>query len=117
MGLAKLLIRILAVIGKEITEVFRRPGAVLSLILGPFLILAVFGLGYQGVKRDLTAIVVVDPASDLPTDLASYQDLGVRGIKVTEVLPDRASAEAKLWADQVDVVIIPPSDPLAEPST
>lgn len=114
MGLAKLLIRILAVIGKEITEVFRRPGAVLSLILGPFLILAVFGLGYQGVKRDLTAIVVVDPASDLPTDLASYQDLGVRGIKVTEVLPDRASAEAKLRADQVDVVIIPPSDPLAE---
>ena len=37
MGLAKTFVRIFAVVGKEITEVFRRPGAVLSLILGAHL--------------------------------------------------------------------------------
>src|SRR3712207_6842596 len=112
MGLVKLLFRILALIGKEITEVFRRPGAVLSLVLGPFLILAVFGLGYQGVKRDLTAIVVVDPTSELPQDVASYENLGVRGIEVVEVVSARAGAEAKLRADLVDVVVVPPAHPL-----
>jgi ABC-2 type transport system permease protein len=114
MGLIKLVIRIFALIGKEITEVFRRPGAVLSLVLGPFLILAVFGLGYQGVKKDLTAIVILQPSSPFPQDVASYQDLGVRGFKVVEVTPDRAKAEAELRADQVDVVIIPPADPIGD---
>src|SRR4051812_32957732 len=114
MGLIKLVVRILALVGKEITEVFRRPGAVLSLVLGPFLILAVFGLGYQGYKKDLTAIVIVSPSSPFPQDVASYKDLGVRGITVVQVTNDRASAEAQLRADQVDVVIIPPADPISD---
>ncbi|HEX3264447.1 MAG TPA: ABC transporter permease [Candidatus Limnocylindrales bacterium] len=114
MALVKLVIRIFALIGKEITEVFRRPGAVLSLVLGPFLILAVFGLGYQGFKKDLTAIVILQPSSPFPQDIESYKDLGVRGISVVQVTPDRASAEAQLRADQVDVVIIPPADPISD---
>jgi ABC-2 type transport system permease protein len=114
MGVVKILARILALIGKEITEVFRRPGAVLSLVLGPFIILAVFGFGYQGIKRDLAAIVVVNPSSGLPQDAASYQELGVRGIAITEVVTDRAAAVEKLRADLVDIVIVPPADPYAE---
>jgi ABC-2 type transport system permease protein len=114
MALIKLVIRILALVGKEITEVFRRPGAVLSLVLGPFLILAVFGLGYQGYKKDLVAIVVVDPSSELPQEAEAYRNLVVRGISVAEVTSDRAAAEAKLRADQVDVVIVPPVDPIGE---
>ncbi|HET9852003.1 MAG TPA: hypothetical protein VFP56_05795, partial [Candidatus Limnocylindrales bacterium] len=106
MALVKLVIRVMALVGKEITEVFRRPGAVLSLVLGPFLILAVFGLGYQGFKKDLVAIVVVDPSSELPQEAEAYRNLAVRGITVSEVTPDRAAAEAKLRADQVDVVIV-----------
>jgi ABC-type Na+ efflux pump permease subunit len=113
MGLVKLVVRILAVVGKEIVEVMRRPGAVISLVLGPFLILAVFGFGYQGIKRDLAAIVVVDPGSKLPTDLATYQALNVRGIQVIDVTTDRAAAEQRLRADQADVVIEVPADPLA----
>jgi ABC-2 type transport system permease protein len=113
MGLAKLVLRILAVIGKEITEVLRRPGAVLSLILGPFLILAAFGLGYQGIKRDLVTIVVVDPASGLPTDLETYRDLAVRGLQIIDVIPDRDAAEARLQSGQADVVVVAPEDPVS----
>jgi ABC-type Na+ efflux pump permease subunit len=112
MGLFKLLVRILAIVGKEIVEVMRRPGAVLSLVLGPFLILAVFGFGYQGIKRDLNAIVVIDPASKLPTDVATYQQLNVRGIKVIDVMTDRPTAEQRLQTDEADVVIEVPTDPL-----
>lgn len=111
MGFIKALVRILAVVGKEITEVFRRPGAVLSLVLGPFLILAIFGAGYQGTKKDLRAILVIDPASTLPKDTATYEnDLNLRGIRILDVTPDRAAAEGRLRAAEVDVVIVPPVD-------
>ena len=48
MSLIKALTRVLAFVGKELVEVVRRPGALFSLILGPFLILAIFGAGYSG---------------------------------------------------------------------
>lgn len=110
----KVILRILALIGKEIVEVFRRPGAVLSLVLGPFLILAVFGLGYQGIKRDLTAIVVVDPASDLPKEAAGYDAVAVRGLQIVDVSTERASAQARLQAGEVDLLIVPPADLASE---
>lgn len=112
MGLLKLGVRILALVGKEIVEVVRRPGAVLSLILGPFVILAAFGFGYQGIRRDLQAIVVVDASSELPADVETYRGLGVRGVSVVEVIGDRAAAEASLRAGEVDLVIVPPTDPM-----
>ena len=114
MPFARPIVRILALVGKEITEVFRRPGAVLSLVLGPFLILAVFGIGYQGYKKDLTTIVVIDPSSELPQEVEAYRELQVRGITVVEVTADRAAAEARLRADEVDAVIVPPLDPISD---
>ena len=113
MGLVKAAIRILSVVGKEITEVFRRPGAVLSLILGPFLILAVFGVGYGGFKKDLQTIVVIDPASSLPKDAATYRNLGTRGLAVVDVVASRDAAVARLGAGEVDLVVVPPIDALA----
>jgi ABC-2 type transport system permease protein len=110
MGLIKAILRILALVGKELVEVFRRPGAVLSLVLGPFFILAVFGLGYHGVKQDLSAILVTDPSLDLPTDPAQYEGFQARGVRLVTVTPDRAAAEAQLRAQQVDLVLIAPRD-------
>jgi ABC-2 type transport system permease protein len=111
MGFMKAIVRTFSVAGKEIVEVFRRPGAVLSLVLGPFLILAIFGFGYGGFKKDLRTIVVVDPASTLPKDAASYGEFGARGLTIQEVTTDRAAAESKLRLGLADVVIIAPTDP------
>jgi ABC-2 type transport system permease protein len=113
MGLAKLVVRVLAVVGKEIVEVFRRPGAVLSLILGPFLILAAFGFGYQGIKRDLATIVVVDASSELPRDVETYRGFAIRGVNVIDVVSDRAAAEARLRSGEADIIIVAPVDPVA----
>ena len=107
------IIRLLAFIGKELVETLRRPGAILSLILGPFLIMAVFGLGYNGVKRPLETVIVVPAGSELPTDVATYQELAGGGLRVAEVTPDRATAEARLADGSADVVIISPEDPEA----
>jgi ABC-2 type transport system permease protein len=110
MGIVKALLRILALVGKELVEVFRRPGAVLSLVLGPFLILAVFGLGYHGIKQDLSAILVTDPSLNLPTDPNQYEGFQARGVHLTEVTTDRAAAEAQLRAQKVDLVLVTPQD-------
>ncbi len=109
----KAIVRVLALVGKEITEVFRRPGAVVSLILGPFLILAIFGLGFHGVRRDLQTIVVVGSNSGLPTQPSGYDNIGARGIKVVAVTTDRTAAEAELRQQQVDLVVVAPDDPEA----
>ena len=107
------LIRLMAFVGKEIVETMRRPGAILSLVLGPFLIMAVFGLGYSGVKRPLATVIVAPPTSGLPADVATYQELAGAGMHIAEVTQDRAAAEARLRAGQADVVIVAPADPEA----
>ena len=69
-GAAKVLTRLLAFIGRELVEVMRRPGALASLVFGPFLIMAVFGIGYNGFKKPLPTLIVIPPSSELPTDVA-----------------------------------------------
>jgi ABC-2 type transport system permease protein len=110
MTLAKALTRILAFVGKELVEVVRRPGALVSLILGPFLILALFGVGYSGYRRPLDTVVVVPQGSGLPTDVEAYSEISGTGLNVVEVTTDEPSAEQRLEARTVDVVLVAPGD-------
>jgi ABC-2 type transport system permease protein len=103
--------RMLAFVGKELVETIRRPGALVSLVLGPFLILAVFGIGFNGVRRPLEALIVVPPSSQMPTETADYQDLAGPAMHIDAVVPDRATAEAQLRSGDADVVVIVPDDP------
>jgi len=105
----QVLTRLLAFVGKELVEVVRRPGAIVTLILGPFLILALFGAGYNGYRRPLDAIIVVPPGSGLPTDLATYQGVAT-GMNVIEVAADPASALQRLKDRKIDTVIVAPPD-------
>jgi len=106
-------IRSLAFVGKELVETIRRPGAIVSLIVGPFLIMAIFGIGYNGVKRPLETIIVIPPSSQLPSDPASYQELAGGGLHIADVVSDEASADARLSDGTADVVVIAPDDPEA----
>ena len=105
----KFLTRVAAFIGKEIIEVIRRPGAIASLLFGPFVIMAFFGFGYVG-RAPLTAIVVVPAASQLPHDAGFYERLGGNGIEITEVTPDAEGARTELRRHVVDLVAIAPPD-------
>ena len=101
--------RILALVGKELIEITRRPATMASLILGPFLILALFGFGYQGVRAPVHALLVIPPESGLPTDPASYTGVA-DGLIVESVGTDREAAELRLRAREVDAVIVVPPD-------
>lgn len=106
----KTVFRILALVGKEIVEVLRRPGAVVSLVLGPFIILALFGFGYHGYRRDLQTVVVMPAGSGLPSDPQEYDTLGATGVRVIAVTADRVAAEARLRNEEIDLVVVIPAD-------
>jgi ABC-2 type transport system permease protein len=112
-GSLTVVVRVFAFVGKELIETVRRPGAILSLILGPFLIMAIFGLGYSGIHRPLETVIVTSSSSKLPTEVDTYQELAGPAIHVAEVSQDRQAAEAALRAGTVDVVIVTPDDPSA----
>src|SRR4051812_37899604 len=94
--IAKSVTRLLAFIGRELVEVRRRPGVLASLVFGPFLVMAVFGLGYSGYRKPLTTILVIPPQSGLPTDAASYQQVAGRFLQIVAVVPDQAEATERL---------------------
>jgi ABC-2 type transport system permease protein len=106
---AQWLTTILAFAGKEVTELVRRPGALVSLVVGPILVMVLFGLGFVGFPPPLQAIVVVPPDAGLPTDVAEYGD-GATGIEFVEVVSDLEGAEERLRAREIDAVIVVPDD-------
>ncbi len=108
------ILRLLALVGKELIEVIRRPGALVSLVLGPFLIMAVFGIGYSGERRPLETVVVIPPSSGLPTDVETYQVLAGGGLHIRAVTSDVAAAEAGLADGSTDVVVVAPPDAEAQ---
>jgi ABC-2 type transport system permease protein len=109
-ALATMVLRLAALVGKELVEVIRRPGALVSLVLGPFLIMAVFGLGYNGVRQPLETVVVAPPTAGLPTDPATYQELAGGGLHIAAVVDDVAAAEPGLVDGSVDVIVVAPAD-------
>jgi ABC-2 type transport system permease protein len=109
-GLLAVPVRLLAFIGKELAETVRRPGAIVSLILGPFLIMAIFGFGYDGYRRPLRTVVVAPPQTSLPQDVESYRRIAGEGLEIVEVVPDRAAAEQRVRDQELDVLVIAPED-------
>ena len=101
--------RLVAFVVKELIEVTRRPGAIISLILGPFLIMSVFGAGYNGYRRPLETVIVIPPQSGLPTDLARYRQVAV-GMDVTQIAPDPAGPLQRLRNREIDAVIVAPAN-------
>ena len=108
------LVRVGSFIGKELREVIRRPGALLSTVLGPFLIMLVFGLGYSGYRAPFTTEIVIPEGTNLPRDPEYYAELAPGRLEIQEIGTDAAAAEQRLRDREIDLVIIAPEDAIAE---
>jgi ABC-2 type transport system permease protein len=97
-------------VGKEVIEVVRRPGALFSLILGPFLIMGVFGLGYSGQYRPLETVIVVAGNPNLPRDPSFYQQFGGPSVHIAAVTDDADTAREQLRRQQIDLLVIAPEN-------
>lgn len=109
-GIAKSLTRILGLTLKELRDLVRRPGAILSLIFGPLAIMALFGLGYEGVRKPFETLVVLPPNSQLPHDPKSYEEVSLLDITIVGITEDQAGAEEQLARRQVRLLVIVPAD-------
>ncbi|MEP7158420.1 MAG: ABC transporter permease [Chloroflexota bacterium] len=109
-GPFKSVIRVSALVRKELIQVRRRPGAFLSLVFGPFLIMAIFGLGYTGVRKPLDTVIVIPTNLSLSRDVSFYQGLAGPALTIRAVSVDADTARALLAAQQLDLLIIAPAD-------
>ena len=110
MPLLKSLVRVTSFVRKELRELLRRPGAVLGLMIGPLAIMALFGVGYNGTRPPLEAIIVIPPGNDLPTDRAFYQQIVGDKAGIVAVTNDLEGARAELRADRADMLFAAPAD-------
>jgi ABC-2 type transport system permease protein len=107
-ALSKGIIRTSSFFFKEIWAAIRQPKLVLSVLLGPFLILAAFGIGYRGQTPSLDTLLVLPNDQRLPEDPEAYRELFSSVFVLQGVTRDRQAAEDTLARGQVDVVVVVP---------
>jgi ABC-2 type transport system permease protein len=106
--LARGIIRTSSFFFKEIWAAIRQPRLIFSVLLGPFLILAAFGIGYRGQTPELKTVLVLPNDSRLSDDPAAYTDLFTSVFILNGVTRDEQAAKAELDQHQTDVVVIVP---------
>ena len=102
-------IRASSFLRKEIFEVLRQPRLIATLVLGPFLILLIFGIGYRDQSRSLRTLFVTPPDSSISAqDVQEYSKTMAAVITNVGVTDDQAKALAQLHRGQIDLVIVLP---------
>ncbi len=104
------LIRASAFLGKEIAEVIRQPRLILSLVLGPFLILLLFGIGYKNEPRSVRTLFVADPNGPLAKQIQEQASTISPQLIYVGVVPDEQTALSRLRQGNVDLVAVAPRD-------
>jgi ABC-2 type transport system permease protein len=99
-----------AFVRKELVELIRRPRILITLVLGPFILLVIFGNSYrqQGVR--LRTLFVGPPSGAYENAVHQYTDTLERYVEVLGYTSDRAAAEHELAARRADLVVIFPAD-------
>ncbi len=110
LGIAKAITRSVAFFRKEMVEVWRRPGVLLSLVVGPFLIMALFGIGYSGYRKPLDTVMVIPANAAIPRDVDFYQKVAGQNLRIRGVTDNLESARQELGRQQIDLIVVAPSD-------
>jgi ABC-2 type transport system permease protein len=95
---------------KEVREVVRQPKLVLSLIVGPFLILGLFAAGFEARPPTLRTLLVMPADSELANRAAELEDSLKPFIEVVGITQDADGATQRLLDGDVDLVVVTPSD-------
>jgi ABC-2 type transport system permease protein len=95
---------------KEVVTVLRQPRLLGGLVLGPFVLLLLFGLGYKGQSPEFQTILVVPNNPAVSDQIESYRDAFTGPFKLREVTRDQQHAQQELHARQADVVVVVPDN-------
>ncbi|NTU85415.1 MAG: ABC transporter permease [Chloroflexales bacterium] len=107
------LIRVRAYFLKEVNEIRRQPLLILSLIVGPLIVLILFGATYVNSTPRVRTAVVLPPGGIAGFSEGQIRDLIGVNFDLREITTDRAAAEAKLAAGDLDLVQVLPENATA----
>lgn len=104
-------IRSFAFLRKEVVEIVRQPRLIALLVIGPFLLLVLFGMGYGETTISKRAIFVGPENSIYADVLESYEEELSDFIDSKGLVPTLGEGRAELRDGNVDVVVVFPEDP------
>lgn len=105
-------IRVSAFVRKEVVDALRQPLLLLALVVGPFLILLVFGAGLRDTDPQLRTLLVTPEESDIRDQVEEFARAEREGerLLIEDVVSDEAAARLQLRSGEVDLVIVFPDD-------
>lgn len=104
------LVRMSAFLRKEMVETVRQPRLILMLVLSPFLIMLIFGLGFRNEPRALRTVFVVDPAANLNQQVEQFASTLGPQLLFVGLMDDADAARQRLWNGEVDLVVVVPGN-------
>src|SRR5215211_6195713 len=107
---SRFIVRSTTFLSKELATVFRQPRLILTLILGPFLIMLLFGFAFQKEGRSLRTLFVVKQDSPFAGQVEEFAQTIGPAIIYEGIMPDRNQALSRLAKNEVDMVIIVPDN-------
>lgn len=112
-GFVANLIRTAGFVRKELRSVMRQPRLIMTLVVGPFLILLIFGFGYtEQVDPFRTLLVLESDDAGLATDIEGLGDAFGSSIDLVGTTTDPGDGFDRLERKEVDLLIIAPIDAL-----
>ena len=106
----RMILRPASFVGKDVTQIRRQPQLILALIVAPFLVLLLFGIGYDGRTPPVETILVIPPESDLSTEREAYEGSFVSPLVLDAVTTDRDAALSELRDREIDLVVVFPDN-------
>ncbi len=110
--ISRFIVRSTTFLRKELATIFRQPRLIMTLILGPFLIMLLFGFAFRGEGRSLRTLFVLKQDSPFAIQVQEFAQTIGPAIIYEGIIPDRNVALAKLARNEVDIVIIVPDNPM-----
>ena len=99
---------------KELVEILRQPRLLVLLVVGPFLLLLLFGTGYSQNTVRLHTLFVGQEGSIYEETLNTQSDQLDEFVENEGFLSDKDAALRSLDNGDVDLVVVFPDDPLAQ---
>ncbi len=106
----KFFVRIFSFFFKELSEIYRQPKLILSLLLGPLLILVLFGMGYQSDPPRWRTILVIPAETREQVPLQDLRYAILANFTLVDIREDETAALEQLRNGEVDVVVLVPPD-------
>jgi ABC-2 type transport system permease protein len=104
------LVRILAFVRKELVDVLRQPRLLATLVVGPFLILLLFGAGYRDEAAPRRTLFVAEDDPQVTQQIEEHaQSLGPL-LEYQGITADEGEARDRLRREEVDILVLIPPD-------